>query len=105
VQRRSRRHVGRRSARRRHGCTRSPGPVRPLRFSSEHRSLPHILTQDPLTDHRPDLAWRDVQHLMVRGVDTFNDVDPDWETTATGRKFNYKCAFSRSRLVYLACQI
>lgn len=35
---------------------------------------------------------------MVSAVDTFNDADPDWETTAVGRKFNYKCAsrFPRS---------
>lgn len=33
-------------------------------------------------------------------MDTFNDEDPDWETTAAGRKFNYKCAFDVERHVY-----
>jgi kexin len=44
---------------------------------------------------RPDLTWRDVQHLMVRNSVFFNPDDPDWQDTATGRKFSYKYGYGK----------
>ncbi|TYJ56245.1 hypothetical protein B9479_003090 [Cryptococcus floricola] len=44
---------------------------------------------------RPDLTWRDMQHIAVRSAVHFNPDDPDWEKTATGRKFSYKYGYGR----------
>lgn len=43
--------------------------------------------------HRPDLTWRDIQHLCVRSAQMVNPEDPDWETTAAGRPFSYKYGY------------
>ncbi|KAK7693948.1 hypothetical protein QCA50_003522 [Cerrena zonata] len=42
---------------------------------------------------RPDLSWRDVQHLCVRTAIRINPDDPDWEMTAAGRPFSYKYGY------------
>ncbi|PPQ71410.1 hypothetical protein CVT24_012228 [Panaeolus cyanescens] len=42
---------------------------------------------------RPDLTWRDVQYLCVETAEMINPDDPDWDTTATGRKYSYKYGF------------
>lgn len=44
---------------------------------------------------RPDLSWRDMQHLCVRTAEMINPEDPDWEITAAGRPFSYKYGFGR----------
>ncbi|ORY21423.1 peptidase S8/S53 domain-containing protein [Naematelia encephala] len=44
---------------------------------------------------RPDLTWRDFQHLSVRTAVFFNPDDPDWEKTAAGRMFSYKYGYGR----------
>ncbi|WVQ78821.1 hypothetical protein IAT38_000912 [Cryptococcus sp. DSM 104549] len=44
---------------------------------------------------RPDLTWRDIQHITIRNSVYFNPDDPDWETTAAGRKFSYKYGYGR----------
>ncbi|WVR03717.1 hypothetical protein IAU60_000712 [Kwoniella sp. DSM 27419] len=44
---------------------------------------------------RPDLTWRDFQHLAVRTAMHFNDDDPDWEKTAAGRMFSYKYGYGK----------
>lgn len=44
---------------------------------------------------RPDLTWRDVQHLLVQSAVFFNPDDPDWQTAANGRKFSYKYGYGR----------
>ncbi|KAF8590033.1 hypothetical protein K439DRAFT_1628243 [Ramaria rubella] len=44
---------------------------------------------------RPDLTWRDIQHLCVRTAIQINPNDPDWEKTAAGRPFSYKYGFGR----------
>ncbi|WVF65893.1 hypothetical protein IAT40_000630 [Kwoniella sp. CBS 6097] len=44
---------------------------------------------------RPDLTWRDFQHLAVRTAVYFNDDDPDWEKTAAGRMFSYKYGYGK----------
>jgi kexin len=43
----------------------------------------------------PELTWRDIQHLTVRTAEVLNPEDPDWETTAAGRKFSYKYGYGR----------
>ncbi|KAF8163396.1 peptidase S8/S53 domain-containing protein [Crassisporium funariophilum] len=42
---------------------------------------------------RPDLTWRDVQHLCVQTARVINTEDPDWEKTAHGRLYSYKYGF------------
>ncbi|KAI0822765.1 peptidase S8/S53 domain-containing protein [Trametes gibbosa] len=42
---------------------------------------------------RPDLSWRDIQHLCVRTAYQVNPEDPDWESTASGRMYSYKYGF------------
>ncbi|KAG6916651.1 hypothetical protein DXG01_005937 [Tephrocybe rancida] len=42
---------------------------------------------------RPDLSWRDVQHLCVETARMINPEDPDWEATANGRLYSYKYGF------------
>ncbi|KDQ61170.1 hypothetical protein JAAARDRAFT_124899 [Jaapia argillacea MUCL 33604] len=44
---------------------------------------------------RPDLTWRDMQHLCVQTAKVVNPDDPDWENTAAGRPFSYKYGFGR----------
>nr|XP_019011937.1 kexin [Kwoniella pini CBS 10737]OCF50718.1 kexin [Kwoniella pini CBS 10737] len=44
---------------------------------------------------RPDLTWRDLQHISVRTSVHFNKDDPDWEKTASGRLFSYKYGYGR----------
>ncbi|KAJ7085743.1 peptidase S8/S53 domain-containing protein [Mycena belliarum] len=43
---------------------------------------------------RPDLTWRDIQHLCVLTARQINKDDPDWEATALpGRFYSYKYGF------------
>jgi kexin len=42
---------------------------------------------------RPDLTWRDVQHLCVRTARMINPDDPDWENTSAGRRYSYKYGY------------
>lgn len=42
---------------------------------------------------RPDLTWRDIQHLCVETARMINPEDPDWERTASGRSFSYKYGY------------
>lgn len=44
---------------------------------------------------RPELTWRDFQHLAVHTAEVINDDDPDWDTTAAGRRFSYKYGYGR----------
>jgi kexin len=39
---------------------------------------------------RPELTWRDIQHLCVYTSGMINPQDPDWEDTFIGRKYSYK---------------
>ena len=43
----------------------------------------------------PDLTWRDIQHLCIQSAVSINPEDPDWDTTATGRKYSYKYGYGR----------
>lgn len=42
---------------------------------------------------RPDLTWRDIQHLSIQSARLINPTDPDWELTHAGRKYSYKYGF------------
>lgn len=42
---------------------------------------------------RPDLTWRDIQHLCVRTATQINPDDPDWSRTAAGRPYSYKYGY------------
>ncbi|KZV96157.1 hypothetical protein EXIGLDRAFT_609504 [Exidia glandulosa HHB12029] len=44
---------------------------------------------------RPDLSWRDIQHLCVRTAVQVNPEDPDWEKTAAGRPYSYKYGYGK----------
>ncbi|KIO32522.1 hypothetical protein M407DRAFT_66529 [Tulasnella calospora MUT 4182] len=42
---------------------------------------------------RPELTWRDVQHLCVNTAVQLNPHDPDWEKISQGRSYSYKYGF------------
>ncbi|KAG0152173.1 hypothetical protein CROQUDRAFT_56154 [Cronartium quercuum f. sp. fusiforme G11] len=42
---------------------------------------------------RPELTWRDVQHLAVETAVPILVSDPDWQKTATGKWYNHKFGF------------
>ncbi|KAF7363769.1 PHOMO B domain-containing protein [Mycena sanguinolenta] len=42
---------------------------------------------------RPDLTWRDIQHLCVETARMINPEDEDWDTTAAGRKYSSKYGY------------
>jgi kexin len=44
---------------------------------------------------RPELTWRDMQHLCVRTAVQINPNDPDWQMTASGRWYNHKYGFGK----------
>ena len=42
---------------------------------------------------RPELTWRDVQHVLIAAAQPINAEDPDWETNGVGRKFSHKYGY------------
>ncbi|OBZ89575.1 Protease KEX1 [Choanephora cucurbitarum] len=42
---------------------------------------------------RPDLSWRDMQHLCVQSAMPIAPDDPDWVSLPSGRRFNHKFGF------------
>ncbi|KAI9203313.1 pheromone processing endoprotease KexB [Polychytrium aggregatum] len=44
---------------------------------------------------RPELTWRDIQHLTVQTAIPITVGDPDWDTVALGRKYNHKFGFGK----------
>lgn len=44
---------------------------------------------------RPELTWRDVQHIIINTAIPFNAEDPGWEKTAVGRPFSYKYGYGK----------
>ncbi|KAJ7827506.1 peptidase S8/S53 domain-containing protein [Mycena olivaceomarginata] len=42
---------------------------------------------------RPELTWRDIQHLCVETARMINPDDEDWDTTAAGRKYSSKFGY------------
>lgn len=45
--------------------------------------------------YRPDLTWRDMQHLCVQTAVQINHLDPDWQMTASGRYYNHKYGYGK----------
>ena len=43
--------------------------------------------------HRPDLNWRDIQHLTVHTAKPVDENDSDWKETSVGRLFNHKYGY------------
>ncbi|KAJ1669616.1 pheromone processing endoprotease, partial [Coemansia sp. RSA 25] len=44
---------------------------------------------------RPDLTWRDVQHVAVRAAVPVDTNDADWADVAEGRRYNHKYGFGK----------
>ncbi|KAJ2115400.1 pheromone processing endoprotease [Coemansia sp. RSA 922] len=44
---------------------------------------------------RPDLTWRDVQHVAVRAAVPVDTSDSDWTNVAEGRRYNHKYGFGK----------
>ncbi|KAI8320136.1 hypothetical protein GQ54DRAFT_241467, partial [Martensiomyces pterosporus] len=44
---------------------------------------------------RPDMTWRDVQHLAVRTAVPVDTTDSDWADVSMGRKYNHKYGFGK----------
>lgn len=44
---------------------------------------------------RPELTWRDLQHICVQTAIQVNANDPDWQTTHAGRPFNHKYGYGK----------
>lgn len=44
---------------------------------------------------RPELTWRDVQHLAIENAVILNADDDDWEVTAAGRNYSYKFGYGQ----------
>ncbi|KAL4401791.1 pheromone processing endoprotease [Malassezia pachydermatis] len=42
---------------------------------------------------RPDLTWRDAQHLIIKSTIVNNPKDPDWQRTAAGLLYSHKFGF------------
>lgn len=42
---------------------------------------------------RPELTWRDVQHVAIKSAAVINPKDADWQTTQAGRPYNHKYGF------------
>lgn len=42
---------------------------------------------------RPDLTWRDMQHIAVHSALMINPDDKDWQKTQAGRHFNHKYGY------------
>ncbi|EAU88620.2 kex protein [Coprinopsis cinerea okayama7 len=42
---------------------------------------------------RPDLTWRDIQHLCVETARMINKEDPDWDYIANDKRYSYKYGF------------
>lgn len=44
---------------------------------------------------RPELTWRDVQHIAINHAIVINPEDDDWDVTATGRNYSYKYGYGK----------
>ncbi|WFD19905.1 kexin [Malassezia caprae] len=42
---------------------------------------------------RPDLTWRDAQHLLIKSSTVTSPEDPDWQRTAAGYMYSHKFGF------------
>ena len=84
--------------------------VRPANCTDRHQgtsaAAPLVSGMIALTlSVRPDLNWRDIQHLIIRASEAIQLTDPSWGPTHTGRMFSNKYGYGRLdayRLVKLA---
>jgi Regulatory P domain of the subtilisin-like proprotein convertases and other proteases len=76
-------------------------PLRLLRTLSVFLLSPSKLGEAPTLDMstihgsnfcRPELTWRDIQHLCVETAGMINP-DDDWEEISNGKKYSYKYGF------------
>ncbi|GAA6052768.1 hypothetical protein JCM3770_003542 [Rhodotorula araucariae] len=74
--------VGKNTCTDRHGGTSAAAPIAAGIFAL-------------VLEARPDLTWRDMQHLCVRTAQQVNPNDPDWQMTASGRPYNHKYGFGK----------
>ncbi|BGP30114.1 pheromone processing endoprotease [Rhodotorula toruloides] len=74
--------VGKQTCTDRHGGTSAAAPIAAGIFAL-------------VLEVRPDLTWRDMQHLCVRTAVQINPNDPDWQMTASGRPYNHKYGFGK----------
>ncbi|KAJ2475486.1 pheromone processing endoprotease [Coemansia sp. RSA 2320] len=44
---------------------------------------------------RPELTWREVQHVAVRAAVPVDEADADWADVAEGRRYNHKYGFGK----------
>ncbi|WFD36165.1 kexin [Malassezia cuniculi] len=44
-------------------------------------------------EKRPELTWRDVQHLTIAAAKPVSEEDPDWFTNSAGRRYNHKFGY------------
>lgn len=58
-------------------------------------TLNHLEHKAYIVVCRPELTWRDIQHICVQTARMINPEDPDWEVTATGRSYSYKYGFGK----------
>jgi kexin len=79
-------HLSRCTQRCRGVCSCCSSSVRCLSFSCISKDEAKLLQS-------PDLTWRDIQYLCLETAKTINPEDPDWELTASGRKYSYKYGF------------
>ena len=85
------RHISRRTQCSRHFC---PGLVRQV------DKLPSLLEICLFSYHysslcRPDLSWRDIQHLCIETAQIISPGDESWELTSTGQPYSYKFGFGK----------
>ncbi|GAA5888096.1 hypothetical protein JCM6882_000279 [Rhodosporidiobolus microsporus] len=74
--------VGKNACSDRHGGTSAAAPIAAGVFAL-------------VLEARPDLTWRDMQHLTVRTAVQVNPNDPDWQLTTAGRPYNHKYGYGK----------
>ncbi|GAA5841986.1 hypothetical protein JCM11251_001437 [Rhodosporidiobolus azoricus] len=74
--------VGKNTCTDRHGGTSAAAPIAAGIFAL-------------VLEARPELTWRDMQHLCVRTAVQVNPNDPDWQLTTAGRPYNHKYGYGK----------
>ncbi|GAA5868481.1 hypothetical protein JCM8547_006287 [Rhodosporidiobolus lusitaniae] len=74
--------VGKNTCTDRHGGTSAAAPIAAGIFAL-------------VLEARPELTWRDMQHLCVRTAVQINPNDPDWQMTPSGKPYNHKYGFGK----------
>ncbi|GAA6027029.1 hypothetical protein JCM8097_006052 [Rhodosporidiobolus ruineniae] len=74
--------VGKNTCTDRHGGTSAAAPIAAGIFAL-------------VLEARPELTWRDMQHLCVNTAVQVNPNDPDWQLTSAGRPYNHKYGYGK----------